>query len=89
MDKCKSNIVWKFGPFKIYGDHFYSIAEVRSIIASSIYFPNDFVLIKQCQNCQKTSDLFIEREELEKTIKEFPMAFHPKTLEELKRELSL
>jgi len=83
MDKCKSNIVWKFGPVKAYGDHFYLIEEIHAVIASLIQF--HFVLVKRCQNCQERQDITnVDGTDLDNLAKDFPMAFAKPTLEAFK-----
>jgi len=89
MDKCKSNIVWKFGPlFKAYGDHFYLIEEVYQVLAHIISLESPFILVKRCQNCRERKDIVnVSGDELEELVKEFPMAFNRDTLRVLKNEL--
>ena len=83
MLKCKSNIVWKLGPLKIYGDHFYLIEEIPAVIASLV--PFHFDLIKRCQKCQERKDIInIDSTDLDNMVKDFPMAFAKPTLEAFK-----
>jgi hypothetical protein len=89
MQKCKSNIVWKLGPFKVYGDHFYLIEEVHMTIATIFAASRAFILIKICQNCKERAEIpNLTFEEVKKLTDEFPMAFAKPTLEALKNELS-
>ena len=89
MDKCKSNIVWKFGPFKVCGDHFYVIEEVHQVVAHIIPLELPYVLIKRCQNCGERNDIVnVSNEELKDLVREFPMAFNRDTLKVLRNELS-
>jgi hypothetical protein len=85
MNKCKNNIVWQFGPLKVYGEHFYLIEEIHAVIASLTAF--HFDLVKRCQNCRERKD--IENVvDLDNLIKDFPMAFAKPTLDAFKNARS-
>jgi hypothetical protein len=89
MDKCKSNVVWKFGPFKVLGDHFYLIEEVHSIVATPLIYPENLILVKRCQNCKERKDITnLAWFDVEQLVTDYPMAFNRDTLKVLKNELS-